>query len=442
MKRLFAQIRWRLVGWTMLVVSLILGLLGGAVYTALARGLAEQADSSLLSRAEQVGPGLFGDRRGPGPGPGQIPGDPRDSFRDAIFYLAVSPDNQVLANPRRINLDIAALPAPMGRTPAFATMDADGDPVRVLVRALPDGGRLVVGESLAADQAALQALLVVLLGGGGLGLLLTFAGAWFLSGRALVPIQQAFYRQQEFVADASHELRTPLTVLQSSAEILNQHRDEPITRNAELFDDVRDEIKRMVRLTSDLLTLARTDRGELDLMTAPIDLAELAGDVVRRAQPLALAKGIALSAATASERPTVDADPDRIQQVLLILLDNAIKHTPAGGRVDVLVHRQGSSAYLDVSDTGEGIAPQHLSRIFDRFYRADAARSREQGGTGLGLAIARTLVNAHGGEISASSVPGEGTRVSVRLPLDGGTRVFGQRLSKLAAHFSPAHARH
>src|SRR6266566_2252787 len=113
------------------------------------------------------------------------------------------------------------------------------------------------------------------------------AVAWFLSNRALIPIQQAFQRQHEFVADASHELRTPLTVLRSATDLLNQHRDEPIEREGELFDDVRAEIARMERLAQDLLTLARSDAGGLELMTAPIDLADIAREVVRRTTPLA-----------------------------------------------------------------------------------------------------------------------------------------------------------
>jgi signal transduction histidine kinase len=197
----------------------------------------------------------------------------------------------------------------------------------------------------------------------------------------------------------------------------------------------------MVRLTTDLLTLARTDRGELELMTAPIDLAGLAGDVVRRMAPLAQQKGVDLSAVPEGRAPIVDADPDRVQQVLLILLDNAVKHTPSGGRVTVHVREQGGRGVLEVADTGEGIAPEHLGRIFDRFYRADPARSRSHGGTGLGLAIARMLVEAHGGEISVNSALGAGTRVTVRLPFVAGRPPsLGKRIEALEARLTRAPA--
>ena len=132
----------------------------------------------------------------------------------------------------------------------------------------------------------------------------------------------------------------------------------------------------------------------------------------------------------------VEADPDRLQQVLLILIDNAIKHTPAGGRVDVRVERDGGFGVLRVVDTGSGIAPEHLPRIFDRFYRVDTARSRLGGGTGLGLSIARMLINAHGGELSLTSNLGIGTNVTIRLPLIDRAARIGGRLGDLAAHLT------
>jgi signal transduction histidine kinase len=260
-------------------------------------------------------------------------------------------------------------------------------------------------------------LLLVLVAGGGVGLLLTMWAAWFLSGRALVPIQTAFRRQQEFVADASHELRTPLTVLKSATDLLYRHRREPLVDQSELLEDVRTEIGRMELLAQDLLTLARSDQGELQLMTAPMDVASLASDVARRMTPLAEKRGQTLVLENAAGEMVADIDPDRLQQVLVILLDNAIKYTPEGGRIDVLLHTEPKAAVIEVADTGRGIAPEHLPRLFDRFYRGDAARSRATGGTGLGLAIAKLLVDAHGGELTLASTVGVGTRARVRLPL-------------------------
>jgi signal transduction histidine kinase len=254
-----------------------------------------------------------------------------------------------------------------------------------------------------------------------------------------VPIQQAFQQQQEFIADASHELRTPLTVLRSATDLLNQHRAEPLEQNGELFDDVRAEIARMERLAQDLLTLARSDAGGLELMTAPVKMSAVAAEVVRRTTPLAASQGITLSLHTdPSDDSLVEADPDRLQQVLLILIDNAIKHTPAGGRVDVTVRRHGAQASVEVADTGTGISPEHLPRIFDRFYRADKARARAAGGTGLGLAIAKMLVDAHHGHLTLTSTLGVGTQATVTLPVVSQRQAtLGDRLGELAAHLTP-----
>jgi signal transduction histidine kinase len=307
---------------------------------------------------------------------------------------------------------------------------------------------LVVGQSLTSEQHARPALLLILTIGGVGGLVLALAGAWFLAGRALVPIQQAFRRQQEFVADASHELRTPLTVLRLATDLLHQHRREPLAANGELFDDVRSEIGRLQRLTADLLTLARSDRGELELAVAAVDLAHLTTDVVRRVGALAQARGVELAyagpgqdgvtPATTPEQSDaiVDADPDRLQQVLLILLDNAVQYTPSGGRIAVAVGAHDGYATVEVVDDGPGIAPEHLARVFERFYRADAARTRGEGGTGLGLAIAKSLVEAHRGELSLTSQPGAGTRALVTLPRAAGRQSLAARIGTLARRYA------
>src|SRR5439155_25102022 len=161
------------------------------------------------------------------------------------------------------------------------------------------------------------------------------------------------------------------------------------------------------RLAGDLLTLARSDQGELELAVAPLDLGSLAAEVVRRASLLARDQGVAILENQEKPPVTAEVDPERLQQALLILLDNAVKHSPAGGRVDVYVRQQGHDAVIEVADSGSGIAAEHLPRVFDRFYRADPARSRAYGGSGLGLAIARMLVEAHAGELTLRSAAEE-----------------------------------
>jgi two-component system, OmpR family, sensor histidine kinase CiaH len=427
-----AGIHWRLVAWTMLVLGLILVALGTAVYVALEQALLAAVDRNLAGRAEQAatsGALRAGDAGSQGAGE-RRDREYREGYRGGVFYLVLGADGGVLANPQRVDAAGVAFPTPAAgagarpgrreRERAYATVVLDDEPVRVYARPLREGeapgARLVVGQSLEPEQEALESLVQVLVGGGVAGLLLSLAGAWFLAGRALVPIEQAFLRQQAFVADAAHELRTPLTVLRSATDLLDRHRDEPLAANGDLLDDARHEVGRLERLAGDLLTLARSDRDGLELAVAPLDLGALAAAVVRRAEPLAQSRGVALGFRGEAPPPVVEADPDRLEQVLLILLDNALRYTPTGGRVDVRVRREGDGAAVEVADTGIGISAQHLPRVFERFYRADPARTRRDGGAGLGLPIARTVVEAHGGRLTLDSTPGAGTRAVVSLP--------------------------
>src|SRR5262249_45835382 len=185
----------------------------------------------------------------------------------------------------------------------------------------------------------------------------------------------------------------------------------------QLLGSILEECERLTRLTDQLLTLSREEAGVGVAVPQTLDLAALTSDVVDNMRPLAGAKSVALTMRLAGA-VRVRGDPARLRQVLYNLLDNAVKYTPATGRVDVTVAARGSSALLAVADTGEGIAPEHVPHIFERFYRVDKARTRAQGGTGLGLSIARSIVTAHGGKIDVVSAPGQGAVFTVVLPLD------------------------
>ena len=261
---LFGPIRRRLVAWTVLVLGVILLLLGSSVYLTLSRSLLAQVDRDLVGRSQQAFAAVA-----PPPGGSARP-IARDGYNGGTFALRLGPNGQVESNPQQVQLDGVVWPTAQGHE-VLTTLTINGQPTRVLLTRAPDGDTLISGESLQPEQTAVHTLLLVLVAGGGLGLLLSVWGAWFLAGRALVPIRNAFRRQQEFVADASHELRTPLTVLKSATDLLNQHRADRLVDHADLLDDVRAEIGRMELLAHDLLTLARSDAGELQVMTAPVD---------------------------------------------------------------------------------------------------------------------------------------------------------------------------
>lgn len=200
-------------------------------------------------------------------------------------------------------------------------------------------------------------------------------------------LEAAFQRQRQFTADASHELRTPLALIASQIDLALE-RPRPADAYRAVLASLRDDTTRLSQLLSELLTLARADAGYVTLDAEPLDLATLVEDVVVAMQPLARTAGIALGQ-RAEESVRVVGDQTRLTQLLVNLIDNGLKYTPVGGSVTVAVGRVDQRAFVSVGDTGEGIPPEHLPHLFERFYRVDTARDRAAGGAGLGLAICR-----------------------------------------------------
>jgi two-component system, OmpR family, sensor kinase len=231
-------------------------------------------------------------------------------------------------------------------------------------------------------------------------------------------LEAAFKNQKQFVADVSHELRTPLTALSGSLEMLLIGADRgDIEASRRLGRNMYAEVQRMHRLVEDLLALTRLDEGKIVLREDTINVRTVIDKVYDQAQQLA--HGQEIRKEIAQDTPLVRADSDRLQQVLLNVVDNALKFTSTDGRVELMAYKEGqTAAIIEVRDTGKGILPEALPHVFDRFYRADPARSRlpqSVSGNGLGLAIAKELIEAQGGSISISSTPGKGTTVTIRL---------------------------
>ena len=248
------------------------------------------------------------------------------------------------------------------------------------------------------------------------GLVLVAAGGWLLVRKSTAPVEGSMETMRRFMADAAHELRTPITVLRSQAEVVLQRE-----RNAEAYVEalrrVESEAVRLGATVEDLLTLARADAGERAPERRRVFLDDLALDAASGARALAETRGVALEVG-AFEEAVVSGDAALLRQLLMIVLDNAVKFTPAGGRVRVSAAAPGGQAEVVVEDTGIGITPEQLPHVFERFYRGDPARARADGaeGAGLGLAIARWIADAHGARIEVTSEPGRGTRVAIVFP--------------------------
>jgi signal transduction histidine kinase len=230
-------------------------------------------------------------------------------------------------------------------------------------------------------------------------------------------LRSARQMQVDFVANVSHELRTPLTSIKGTVETLRAGAVDDLDVRDRFLETVESETDRMIRLVNDLLLLSRADSEALNLHREPLDVAHLARLTVERLTPQADARGVALRVESAPDLPPAWADPDRVAQVLVNLLDNAIKYSPPEATVDVAVLAGPEQTVLvQVCDRGIGIPSEALPRIGERFYRADKARARTHGGSGLGLAIAQALVEAHGGKLWLESREGEGTTAYFTLP--------------------------
>ncbi|MDR7868305.1 MAG: HAMP domain-containing sensor histidine kinase [Sporomusaceae bacterium] len=275
---------------------------------------------------------------------------------------------------------------------------------------------LVALADISSEADILGTLLQINIAGGIAGAVLFALISYYMTRKLLRTIKTAWERQRQFVADASHELRTPLAVIKSNAELTLHNPGNTIEKESERIAAIINQSTRMGRLVSSLLTLARADSDELELNLRPVLLDDIVADVTRQFQILAASKNITIG--TDIEKDiAMTGDNERLFQLLVILLDNAVKFTPAGGSVRVTCTKKADSVELIVKDTGIGIAESDLPLIFHRFYRADKSRSGNDGSYGLGLSIGQWIVNKHGGKIKVESTVGVGTEFRISFPI-------------------------
>jgi signal transduction histidine kinase len=437
-KGLFRAARWRLVAWNASVITVVLILLGIAAYRAFASTIYTTLDAKLAQREAYIQAKL-----------------PVWSYNEVAFFgypkyqwLYTPPYRIVAADSTgftQYNPTECPFPEPtIGPTPCFgdalqpasqqgiyAALRSGDDlrtddslkrgPQRVLTFSVLNAKDRIqdviqISADASGEESALQTLRLLLAIGGVVGAILAILGSLLLADRALVPIRHAFQRQRQFTADASHELRTPLSLIRANAEMLSRYGDRMPDGDSDLVTEIIRETDHLSRLVADLLTLARSDTENLKLSVQSVDFRSLVSEVHEDLHRVAETHGIATSL-NLDGPLTIQGDETRLRQLLLILLDNALKYTDEGGRVDVSVGHAERYARLVVADTGVGIPAKDLPHIFDRFYRVDGSRNHENGGTGLGLAIARWIVQAHHGSIRVDSEQGKGARFQVDLPV-------------------------
>ena len=449
--RLVRAVRWRLVLFSGGSTLLLLVVLATALYASVANSLASASIGQLRARADLTAHAIQTGHQGPGPGDDLPTGFAFGGGTAGTFVMVVSKDGKVLASPREF-----AAPQGLPVTTALSTgPDAKPDirtvtasftgpggttaedvEVRVYTTATtvaPDLATLLgipqsqpvyveVVQDRSTEAETLEALLVVLVAGGLVMVLVAAGFGWVYAQRALVPIRDslstqrsALRRQREFAADASHELRTPLTVIRASVEHLRRHAAEPVATVGDALEDIDAEVSHLTSMVDDLLLLARSDSGAITLERVPLHLDDVAAEAAAALSKPAADRGVAV--VVDPEPVELTGDPARLRQLTTILIDNAIRHSPAGGEVRVTIRTFEDEAQLSVGDRGPGIRPEDLPHVFDRFWRAAGAPA---GGTGLGLAIAKWIAERHDGSITAANGDGGGAVFVVRLPITAG----------------------
>jgi heavy metal sensor kinase len=447
------SIRWSLIAWFAVLLALVLAAFGSLLYGEAARAAEAGVDGALEGQARAVLGALDLEEHGDWErDPGEHEGWELDLSDEYLRGLTAGGYYVVFdGNGRPLQTGGTGAPA----RPTGVAGVRDRGPLREVEMTGPQGTRVVVGRSVEAERARLAALLVAIIGSGVGILLLALLGGWWLARRSVAPIEAmaatargiserdlsarldatgvptelrglaeafnttlgrleaAFVRQARFTADASHELRTPVSIIRTQAEVaLARERSTGEYRVA--LEACLKAAERMTGIVEGLLTLARTDAGEAEPARETVELAPLVREATELLQAEAEAGGVTIDCAVASA--AVRGDAALLGEVVSNLVSNAVRYNRAGGRVDVSLAARNGEVELRVADTGIGIPAEAVPHLFDRFFRVDPARSREQGGSGLGLAITRWIVEAHGGTIDVESREREGSTFTVRLP--------------------------
>jgi len=425
-ERLIGGVGRRLVLWAAGTTLVVLIALAVALYASVARTLESTGVHQLEARAEVLRHLIEGPRGRPPNGDDLPTGIMFGGGSSGTFALVLDPGGRPIV-PHEMPAgsgvpNVASLEAAKATGRDVRLGSVNSTPVRFLTT--PTASQigtvyLQIVQDRTAEEQTLTVLLSVLIGGGLVVIVVAAGFGVVYSRRALVPIRdslaaqrRALRRQREFAADASHELRTPLTVIRTSVEYLRRHADAPVREVGDALDDIGAEIDHLTSLVEGLLLLARSDSGAVVLERGPVDFGDIAAEAASSLDGLAGARGIAIVADP--EPAHMLGDAARLRQLVLILVDNALGQSPAGGTVTVSVRALVDRVRLLVEDEGGGLRQEDIPRLFERFWRGTGAPA---GGAGLGLAIAHWIVTAHGGTISAENRMPVGARFSVEMPL-------------------------
>ncbi|QGU96081.1 two-component sensor histidine kinase [Clostridium bovifaecis] len=278
------------------------------------------------------------------------------------------------------------------------------------------GGYRIVFLDITSRQGILTNLIYTFLVAALIMLIVIFFISKFFANKSIKPIKEAFDKQKQFIGDASHELKTPLSVISTNVDVLLSNKEDSISNQSKWLYYIKSEVERMSKLTNDLLYLAQIDYSDVKMIFSDFNLSEAVENVILTMEALIFENGISLNYEL-EPNLVIRGNAEQVKQVIMILLDNALKYTNPKGTVDIVLKKTFNNIFLSVTNTGKGIPGESIDRIFDRFYRIDKSRSRSIGGYGLGLPIAKAIIEQHKGTISVKSVLNENTTFSIMLPI-------------------------
>ncbi|KUO75279.1 MAG: histidine kinase [Clostridia bacterium BRH_c25] len=290
----------------------------------------------------------------------------------------------------------------------------DGNYWAFIIKPAPDGYRLAFLD-ITPRQGILTNLVYTFLVVASVMLIFIFFISRFFANKAIKPVKEAFDKQKQFIADASHELKTPLTVINTNVDVLLSNGDANINSQSKWLHYIKSEVERMAKLTGELLYLTQLDYSDAGMIYSDFDLSETVENVILTMEAVIFENNLTFKYDVESSL-IFHGNSEQLKQVVMILLDNAVKYASSKGMVSIALKKNNNNISLSVANTGEGISEEQINKIFDRFYRTDKSRTRKSGGYGLGLSIAKSIIEQHGGKISAKSNINEGTTFIVELP--------------------------
>lgn len=291
----------------------------------------------------------------------------------------------------------------------------DGNYWAYTIKPYSDGYKIVFLD-ISSQQGILNNLIYTFLIVASVMLIFIFIISRFFANKAIQPVQEAFEKQKQFIADASHELKTPLTVINTNVDVLLSNEESNANEQSKWLHYIKSEVERMTKLTNDLLYLTQMNDWDMKMIYTEFDISKAVQGVVLTMEAVIFENQIIFED-DIEPNLKIFGNNEQIKQVVMILLDNAIKYTNNKGTVSIELKKSHNNLSLSVTNTGVGIPEEHLDKVFDRFYRIDTSRERKSGGYGLGLSIAKTIIEQHRGKISVRSIANEYTTFSIELPL-------------------------